>query len=102
MGHKSKEKIDFSKFKRMEAFVLPGNELEWSCFHNDMWLKVYLSEAIYKNPYTIVGVCDGDDCYVKKQYECHDSAEAFELYQRLINMSLIFRQDLYDLGMECD
>lgn len=100
MGHRSKVKIDNSKFKSMEAFILPGDSIEWSCLHNDLWLKVYYSEAIFRTPYTMVGVCDGDDCYVAKQFSGHNIPEALELFQRLSNMSMIFRQDLYDLGME--
>lgn len=99
MGHRNREKIDFSKFVSKEALRLPGNINEWSCFHNGTHLKVYLSESYFKKPYTIVGVCDGDDIYIRKQFDGHENSEAFELFWKIAGMSVIFRQDLYNLGM---
>lgn len=101
MGHRNKDKIDVTKFRSMDGYRLPGNRNEWSCFYRDEYLKVYLSEAIglKQMKYTIVGVCDGDDCYVRKQFDGHGVIAAHDLFIAIMNMEIIFRQNLYDLGM---
>lgn len=101
MGHRSKEKIDASKFRRTEAYKIPAGP-EWHCLYNDTHIKIYLSEAWYREPYTIVGVCDADDKYIRKQYNGHNNIEAQELFEKLLNMEIIFSQNLYDLGMVDD
>lgn len=101
MGHRNKEKIDYSKFRYIQSYRLPANQLEWTCFFDGRYLKVYLSEALShkKIPYTIVGVCDGDDCYIRKEFEGHNNQAAMDLLNKILNMEIIFRRNLYDLGM---
>ncbi|MCK9532885.1 MAG: hypothetical protein M0R77_20585 [Gammaproteobacteria bacterium] len=105
MGHRNKERIDFSNFKRMEALKLPANRDEWFPAHrqNDC-LEIYLSETMdhKKNFLTVVGVNDGDDGYIVKWFDGHDNPDAFELFTRLMNMEIIFKKNLYDLGMYDD
>ncbi len=85
-----------------ETMKLPGNVDEWSCFYAGGFVKVYISEAVYKTPYTIVGVCDGDDLYIRKQFSGHQSEEAMRLFKAIIGMSVIFHKDLLEMGMERD
>lgn len=102
MGHRNKERIDFSNFKKMEAFKLPANRNEWFPEHQqDAHLKIYLSETMdhKRNFLTVVGVNDGDDGYIVKWFDGHSSSDAYDLFIKITEMEIIFKRNLYDLGM---
>lgn len=102
MGHRNKERIDFSNFRKMEALKLPANRDEWwHPSHNHTHLKVYLSETMdhKRNFLTVVGVNDGDDGYIVKWFDGHSSSDAYDLFIKITEMEIIFKRNLYDLGM---
>lgn len=102
MGNRNKERIDYSNFRKKEAFKLPANRDEWwHPTHDSRHLKVYLSETMdhKKNFLTVVGVNDGDDGYIVKWFDGHCNQQADILFEKILNMEIIFRRNLYDLGM---
>ena len=82
---------------RSEKLIPMGNDNRWTCPFEGGRLKLYIGEM---PTYTMVGVCDADDGYIRAEF---DSLEpALVLYERISAMPIILIADLLALGMNYD
>jgi len=93
-------------YLNQEALRPVANTLWWPCLFQDDCCKMYISECpAYSdapNGYVMVGVCDADDMYIRKEFDGLEIEEAKRLFERLTTLSLVEIPYLLALGMKYD
>jgi hypothetical protein len=92
-------------YLNQEALRPVANTLWWPCLFPDDCCKMYIVEGMASDKphgYFIVGVCDADDMYIRKEFDGLEIEEAKRLFERLTTLSLVEIPYLLSLGMQYD